>query len=125
MYFHPPNEKQRYLEAYMRYVPMKGWELNFILGQNYQYMNGKKGYCLEKCVDGEVFGRLALCPACGRKLRLKEGGVFVHCNGHWDVENGGRRVHCGYTSPVELCPRWNPWYVQKGLVHFRRFLRVT
>jgi hypothetical protein len=79
---------------------------------------------LEKCIDGEVFGRLSLCPLCARRLKLQEGGYLVLCIGNWDADQL-RRVRCNYDSLPSFAPRFNQWYVQIGWVYFMKYSRET
>jgi hypothetical protein len=121
-HFYPANGKQRRAVAFARYDPQKRHELETHLFQNFQMKTGKKEYLLAKCVDGEVYGRLALCPLCGRVLKLEKGGFQVVCNGHWNVQYA-TRVRCDYDQQPSLAPRWHPWYVLIRWVHFRQTLR--
>ena len=52
------------VEAYKVYKPLKNDDLKDILRWNQQILSGNKDFIAYKCIDGHVFGRLALCPLC-------------------------------------------------------------
>jgi len=98
------------LDAYTKYQGMKTTELGDILAWNHQFKSGNKTYQLEKVIDGEVNGRLGRCVLCAGKLKLKEGGETVVCNGSFD-EDTQQKLTCSFAGPSSDAPRWKPWYV--------------
>ena len=100
-------------EAYKKYNIMRAPELKDVLRTNKQLLGGAKAELVARCVDGEVFGALPICPACGKgRLRVKYVKVTGHngqgefsCPGWFDSEIGSR-VSCGFTSSKVERPAW-------------------
>jgi hypothetical protein len=60
-------------------------ELKDILRWNKQIIGGTKAFVLFKVIDGELHGRLSLCPLCQGDLKYLEGDYDkIHCSGRFD-----------------------------------------
>ena len=60
-------------------------ELKDILRWNKQIIGGTKAFVLFKVIDGELHGRLSMCPLCQGDLKYLEGDYDkIHCSGRFD-----------------------------------------
>ena len=60
-------------------------ELKDMLRWNKQILGGTKAFVLFKVIDGELNGRLSLCPLCQGDLKFLEGDYdTIHCGGRFD-----------------------------------------
>jgi Poly(ADP-ribose) polymerase and DNA-Ligase Zn-finger region len=106
---------QDMLGLYHKYSKMKVAELKDFLRWNKQIMKGGKEFVTFKVLDGELHGRLGLCPLCQGDLKFEEGDFdTVHCSGRYD-EDWGRRIFCKYTVGRldPKCTRLTPWHTEK------------
>ena len=73
-----------------------------------QILKGTKHFVLFKVLDGDVNGRLGLCPLCQGQMKYEEEDYesTVHCSGRFD-EDIGRRI---------------AWYVSTGLILTCRYV---
>jgi hypothetical protein len=81
---------------------------------NRQIKGGKKDFILFKVLDGEVYGRLGMCPLDGGRLKIQEGDEnHVCCSGHFD-EDHQMRIPCDFKGPREdPTLRLHPWYTEE------------
>jgi len=91
-------------------------ELKDILRWNKQIIGGTKAFVLFKVIDGELHGRLSMCPLCQGDLKYLEGDYDkIHCSGRFD-EDIGRRIPCSYSTPRLANPesvRAHPFYTEE------------
>jgi len=110
------EEFKAMLSVYRKYHKGKVAELKDILRWNKQIIGGTKAFVLFKVIDGEVHGRLSLCPLCQGDLKYLEGDYDkIHCSGRYD-EDIGRRIPCSYTTPRLANPesiRAHPFFVEE------------
>jgi hypothetical protein len=110
------NEFQEMLSVYKKHWKKNLAELKDILRWNNQMVGGTKDFLLFKVIDGELHGRLGLCPLCQGDLKFEEGDFnTVHCRGRYD-EDIGRVIPCSYTAPrldSKGVKRCHPWYVHE------------
>ena len=79
------EEFKAMLSVYRKYHKGKVAELKDILRWNKQIIGGTKAFVLFKVIDGEVHGRLSLCPLCQGDLKYLEGDYDkIHCSGRYD-----------------------------------------
>ncbi|VEU43036.1 unnamed protein product [Pseudo-nitzschia multistriata] len=94
------QEFKAMISIYRKY--QKGYtvaKLKDILRWNQQLLTGTKSFVLFKVIDGELHGRLSICPLCQGDLKLMEGDYDkIYCSGRYD-EDIGRRIPCSYTVP--------------------------
>jgi len=104
------------LSVYRKRHKGKVAELKDILRWNGQIIGGTKAFVLFKVIDGELHGRLSLCPLCQGDLKYLEGDYDkIHCSGRYD-EDIGRRIPCSYTTPQLANPesvRAHPFYIEE------------
>jgi len=105
------------LSLYRKYhKDKKVAELKDILRWNKQIIGGTKDFVLFKVIDGELHGRLSVCPICPGDLKYLEGDYDkIHCGGQYD-EDIGRRIPCSYTTPRLANPesvRAHPFYTEE------------
>eukprot|EP00536_Pseudo-nitzschia_multiseries_P010481 jgi/Psemu1/289111/fgenesh1_pg.321_\ len=105
------------LKIYRKY--QKGYtvaKLKDLLRWNQQLLTGTKNFVLFKVLDGELHGRLSICPLCQGDLKFVEGDYDkIHCSGRYD-EDIGRRIPCSYTAPRLANPetlRAQPFYLEE------------
>lgn len=99
--------------AYEYYKTMKLDEVKDVLRWNGQHRSGTKPVLLVKCLDGQMYGRLARCSVCaGGRLKLCDDGLTVKCMGTFD-EDTQTRVECAYAAKASEAPRWQPWCVYR------------
>jgi len=104
---------REFVTLYAFYNDMTGDGLKSILRWNGQMLAGTKNILVERCIDGNINGRLGTCPTCGQgQVKLKDTGKEVYCNGFYD-EDIGARISCFYTDSVENAPRENPWFTEE------------
>ena len=73
------------LSVYRKYHKNTVSELKDILRWNKQIMTGIKQFVLFKVIDGELHGRLSVCPLCQGDLKFLEGDYDkIHCGGKFD-----------------------------------------
>jgi hypothetical protein len=101
------------LDAYGKIKDMKVAGLSDVLQWNRHYKTGNKEMQMEKVIDGEVYGRLARCPLCSGRIKIKDGTSTVVCNGTFD-ESSQVKIECAYQATPSEAPRWKPWYVRVG-----------
>ncbi len=110
------EEFQAMLSVYKKYHKTKVDVLKDILGWNFQIKSGAKPFVLFKVIDGQLHGRLGLCPLCQGDLKFEEGDYDkVHCRGRYD-EDIGRVQQCHYTAPrigSKAAHRLQPFYLEK------------
>uniref|UniRef100_A0A7S4EJ79 PARP-type domain-containing protein n=1 Tax=Pseudo-nitzschia australis TaxID=44445 RepID=A0A7S4EJ79_9STRA len=94
------KEFKAMLSVYRKY--QKGFTvatLKDFLRWNQQLLTGTKAFVLFKVIDGELHGRLSICPLCQGDLKFVEDDYDkIHCSGRYD-EDIGRRIPCSYTAP--------------------------
>lgn len=87
------EEIKSMVPVYLKYFKAKVPELKDILRWNKQLISGPKMFVLFKVIDGELHGRLSLCPLCQGDLKYIEGDYdTIHCNGRYDEGKYGTAI---------------------------------
>lgn len=80
------KEFKAMLSVYRKY--QKGFtvaKLKDFLRWNQQLLTGTKSFVLFKVIDGELHGRLSICPLCQGDLKfVEEDYDKIHCSGRYD-----------------------------------------
>ena len=98
-------EEKKQAKPYNKYCKKKLDELKDILRWNHAMVSGKKDFVLARIIDGEYYGRLALCTVCEYgKLKVIDGENKIACGGYFD-EEGGFHKSCFAKFDVEKAPR--------------------
>jgi len=88
-------------------------QLKDVLRWNRQLVSGTKDILLQRTIDGHMNGRLGSCPSCLEgKLKLKDDGETVFCNGYFD-EDAMARIPCFHSCKQEEAARLKPWFTKK------------
>lgn len=78
-------------------------ELKDILRWNKQIIGGTKAFVLFKVIDGELHGRLSMCPLCQGDLKYLEGDYDkIHCSGRFDEGTYGTAIGI-YVYVICIC----------------------
>ena len=100
----------RLVDSYDAHHKEKIDELKDVLRWNRQHLTGTKDVLLQRIMDGEVHGRLPLCPVDGGRLKLSDDSHTVSCAGTFD-EATQTRLDCSYRVTASDAPRAE-WYVK-------------
>jgi hypothetical protein len=107
-------EFEAMLPLYRKYHKYNAEALKDFMRWNKQIVSGNKDFILFKVIDGQLHGRLALCPLCQGRLKFKEGDYEkVYCNGRQDPDTYTRET-CNYAAPrfgPKATPRFLPFYL--------------
>ncbi len=81
-----------------RYSKMSISELKDVLRANGQLLSGTKQELVDRCVDGELNGRLPKCPACIKgTLHFDSKRNCIACSGYYDTDISAR-ISCKYSA---------------------------
>mmetsp|Transcript_16113 Transcript_16113/g.19686 ORF Transcript_16113/g.19686 Transcript_16113/m.19686 type:complete len:457 (+) Transcript_16113:117-1487(+) len=104
------NDDKAKAEAYLKYKDMKTDELKDLLSWNKIHKTGKKEFLLIRAIDGNVYGRIPKCAACGEgRPRISDDGSEIICSGYFDEDNAAHKT-CGTKMKVENARRIQPWF---------------
>jgi len=108
------EEERAEAEVYAMYEKKKNDELKDVLRWNNQMVGGNKDALLTRIIDGQLNGRLGICPSCEKgKMKLKDTeAAKAYCNGYFDEENQAR-IPCFYECSLKEAPRLLPWYTEE------------
>mmetsp|Transcript_3414 Transcript_3414/g.6543 ORF Transcript_3414/g.6543 Transcript_3414/m.6543 type:complete len:458 (+) Transcript_3414:153-1526(+) len=88
----------------LKYKKLVISQLKEYLRFNQMLLTGTKDELVARCVDGEKYGRLKGCPACGKGLlRLSERGTIL-CKGYFD-DSINMRLTCNFEKDAKDVPR--------------------
>merc|ERR1712060_790383 len=89
------------------------FQLKDVLRWNRQMLGGTKDVLIQRIIDGDMNGRLGLCPICFKgKLKFNTENNTVVCNGYFDEELNVRRS-CFFGTGRNEAPRLQPWFKEE------------